>query len=262
MPAADGEKDGTGGRSVAIGSVSMRQSEALRALLLGADDRAAGHAQGFGIDVFAPVDIACAAPAASLKVSGADSVEVDGVTALIGRFLRADLHQAAAKNGVAAVAVTAPGGPETIVASFRLARAAALASARVVSAGLTPWVDALYFAALGGDDEARGAFVGAMLDPIAERRPLMLTLSTASRCGWHIDTTAAVLGIHRNTVHYRIDLARKLAGFSLPRDRERLSVALTMQALSRAARSGQQRHSAATKPLTYSRSGRQPVRLP
>jgi hypothetical protein len=82
--------------------------------------------------------------------------------------------------------------------------------------------DVLPEAILLNDRDAATRLLRSRLDPLLERGSLLATLRAYLRCGLSVRRTAEALGVHENTVSYRLDRIRELTGRDL---RDMLSLA-------------------------------------
>jgi PucR C-terminal helix-turn-helix domain/GGDEF-like domain len=82
--------------------------------------------------------------------------------------------------------------------------------------------DVLPEAILLNDRDAATRLLRSRLDPLLERGSLLATLRAYLRCGLSVRRAAEALGVHENTVSYRLDRVRELTGRDL---RDMLSLA-------------------------------------
>lgn len=79
--------------------------------------------------------------------------------------------------------------------------------------------------------------LGPVLDPVARRAELLTTLQSLSRCAFSASRSAAELGVHVNTIRYRLARIVELLGVDLASDADaQFKVRLALSALSLADR--------------------------
>jgi purine catabolism regulator len=111
------------------------------------------------------------------------------------------------------------GRPRSGTAGVAQGRAEVLGLSGFTAAGkVTGYTELLVPRAISGDRAAQQDLISSLLDPLREARggeKLIETLRTLSKEGWTQDRVAALLGIHKNTLRYRMDRAERLTACSL-----------------------------------------------
>ncbi len=133
------------------------------------------------------------------------------------------------------------GRPGRGLAGFRASHREALEASRIAELGERPWGSVTQYADVDlaalctADIEACRRFVRTHLGPLAvaddESRRLIATLRVFFAEGSNYRATARRLGLHHNTVIYRITQAEKLLGHPLAEGRIQLEVALDLTQL-------------------------------
>jgi PucR family transcriptional regulator, purine catabolism regulatory protein len=91
-------------------------------------------------------------------------------------------------------------------------------AAHAVAGTVKGYTELLIPRALSGDVAAQGDLIAALLGPLRSVRggqKLTETVRVLCACGWAQDRAAAQLGIHKNTLRYRMDRAETLSATSL-----------------------------------------------
>ena len=109
-------------------------------------------------------------------------------------------------------------------------------TAHAAAGAVRGYTELLIPRALSGDLAAQHDLTGALLGPLRSARSgaaLTETLRVLCDCGWAQDQAAARLGIHKNTLRYRMDRAEELTATSLadPQIRAQWWLAFQLDAL-------------------------------
>jgi hypothetical protein len=163
------------------------------------------------------------------------AVPIDSRTAWV--WVAAD-NEAAVPGDVTKKMRAGVGRPARGLAGFRSSHGEALEASRIADLvdrppGSVTSYDTVELAALCTHDlEACGRFVRSTLGPLAvaddQSRRLLATLRLFFREGSNYRAAARQLGVHHNTVVYRIGQAEELLGHPLNEHRVELEVALTL----------------------------------
>ena len=105
--------------------------------------------------------------------------------------------------------LTRPGPAAALPQSYAAARALL---GHAATGTLAHDTDLLVQAALTGDPEAQSALVGRWLAPLAAQPKLLATLRALVAQGFSLKDTAAALGLHANTLRYRLERLEMLLG--------------------------------------------------